>query len=272
MAQGTGDGATGAGPSFPLTQTPEAEATGRGGFLSVDLLHYDTPDGFNEWTDIKGDTEKMVSHHIRTVTVQLTEVYHAFALAHALNRTLIMPRVQCWCIQNWFENPLCRLPGDLHTRFPLVCPADFLFDMNKLYSVEVQGVRVPIREYSFLDNPRRPRDAPLVVTVDAALTFSAQYSEAGHALKVPANADDADLAKALAPYQAKYARIHIAAPPSTVLRAIRSKAKRDAFDTVMKQLPVEWCCRPDVVVKAHSELPLRHQFEMLPSMTKPSEA
>ena len=28
--------------------------------------------------------------------------------------------------------------------------------MSKLYSVEVRGQRVPIREYSFLDNPRTP--------------------------------------------------------------------------------------------------------------------
>ena len=38
---------------------------------------------------------------------------------------------------NWFENPLCRLPGELTTQFPLNCPADFVFDMNKLYALEV---------------------------------------------------------------------------------------------------------------------------------------
>ena len=34
-----------------------------------------------------------VSHHLTSLEAQLTEVYHAFALAYTLNRTLIMPRV-----------------------------------------------------------------------------------------------------------------------------------------------------------------------------------
>ena len=34
-----------------------------------------------------------VSHHLASLEAQLTEVYHAFALAYTLNRTLIMPRV-----------------------------------------------------------------------------------------------------------------------------------------------------------------------------------
>ena len=49
-----------------------------------------------------------VSFHLSALESQLTEVYHAFALAWVLNRTLVMPRIKCWCIQNWFENPLCR--------------------------------------------------------------------------------------------------------------------------------------------------------------------
>lgn len=43
-------------------------------------------------------------------------------------------QMKCFCIQNWFENPLCRLPGEPLTKFPLspACPADFMFEMEKL--------------------------------------------------------------------------------------------------------------------------------------------
>eukprot|EP00955_Chlamydomonas_euryale_P071680 361168-Chlamydomonas_euryale.AAC.8 len=33
-----------------------------------------TPEGFNEWRDVKEDTEKMVSHHLTHVAAQLSEV------------------------------------------------------------------------------------------------------------------------------------------------------------------------------------------------------
>lgn len=61
----------------------------------------------------------------------------------------------CHCIHNWFESPRCRLPGEPYTKLPLTCPADFVFDMPKLYEgLIVMGRRINIREYSFLDNPR----------------------------------------------------------------------------------------------------------------------
>eukprot|EP00955_Chlamydomonas_euryale_P071678 361168-Chlamydomonas_euryale.AAC.6 len=33
------------------------------------------------------------------VCLECAQVYHAFVLAHLLNRTLVLPRVKCWCIQ-----------------------------------------------------------------------------------------------------------------------------------------------------------------------------
>ena len=66
--------------------------------------------------------------------------------------------MKCYCIQNWFENPQCRLPGEPHTLFPLTpaCPADFIFNMDALASFNLSGRGVPFREFSFLDNERTP--------------------------------------------------------------------------------------------------------------------
>lgn len=68
---------TSSGSSFPLTATPEAESSGRAGFLSVDLSPTSLPEGYNEWRNIENDTAKMVMHHLDAVERQLAEVYQA---------------------------------------------------------------------------------------------------------------------------------------------------------------------------------------------------
>lgn len=68
--------------------------------------------------------------------------------------------MKCFCIQNWFENPQCRLPGEPHTRFPIYpgCPADYVFNMEALVSLNMSGRHVAYREFSFLDNERTPSE------------------------------------------------------------------------------------------------------------------
>ena len=51
--------------------------------------------------------------------------------------------------------PLSLLP---HSFLTLSSPLTLNPKMNKLYSVEVRGRRVPIREHSFLVNPRTSED------------------------------------------------------------------------------------------------------------------
>jgi hypothetical protein len=43
------------------------------------------------------------------------------ALALALNRTFVLPRLQCHCYKNWFANDACRLPGDKQSILPFTC-------------------------------------------------------------------------------------------------------------------------------------------------------
>jgi hypothetical protein len=69
---------TSSGSSFPLTASPEAESSGRAGFLSVDLSPISMPEGYNAWRNIEVDTAKMVTHHLEAVGRQLVEVYHAW--------------------------------------------------------------------------------------------------------------------------------------------------------------------------------------------------
>lgn len=54
---------------------------------------------------------------------QLRQLYYAFALAFAADRILVLPKLTCHCIHNWFETQQCRLPGDKTSRLPFTCPA-----------------------------------------------------------------------------------------------------------------------------------------------------
>lgn len=62
--------------------------------------------------------------HNRAVDFQLQQLWHAMGLALALNRTLLMPRMLCFCVRGWFANDACRLPGDKVSMLPFNCTGD----------------------------------------------------------------------------------------------------------------------------------------------------
>ncbi len=55
---------------------------------------------------------------------QLQQMYRVMAVAAALNRTLVFPRMRCYCFKNWFMSEQCRIPGDRVTQFPMDCALD----------------------------------------------------------------------------------------------------------------------------------------------------
>eukprot|EP00965_Chrysotila_dentata_P262239 6214509-Pleurochrysis_carterae.AAC.7 len=74
-----------------------------------------------------------------------------------------MPRMTCWCDRYWWLLENCRFPGvsaEAHP-MPFHCPFDHLYDLEKWVHSDV-----PMREYSFLENPRvRAEDRLDVVRV-----------------------------------------------------------------------------------------------------------
>jgi hypothetical protein len=62
--------------------------------------------------------------HNRAIDQQLQQLYHALGLALALNRTLLMPAMSCFCARGWYPNDACRLPGDKLSRLPFRCAGD----------------------------------------------------------------------------------------------------------------------------------------------------
>ncbi len=53
---------------------------------------------------------------------QMRDLYYALWIAYLADRVLVLPRLQCHCVHNWFETQRCRLPGDNVTRLPFTCP------------------------------------------------------------------------------------------------------------------------------------------------------
>jgi hypothetical protein len=55
------------------------------------------PAGFNQWPS----TYKMAQFHMAAMAFQMAQLYHGFALALALNRSLVMPPLLCYCARHW---------------------------------------------------------------------------------------------------------------------------------------------------------------------------
>ncbi|KAG2492009.1 hypothetical protein HYH03_009739 [Edaphochlamys debaryana] len=241
-------------------------------FVSYDVVPITDPPGYNDWND----TEAMVSFHLDALDRQLTDAWHGIALAGLLNRTLILPKMKCYCIQNWFENPLCRLPGEPLTKFPLqpACPADFIFNMDPLMQMQVQGHTVPVREFSFLDNERTPavvKDQPLIVTADPAATAASgpAASPEGPRLTIPSGLPSDRLLATLAPFLGTSApgagpgagdppkRLHFT-NPRLAFGGWAEQGTADAYQAMVDELPIRWCCRPIRVAQQHGKT--EHHF------------
>ncbi|KXZ54677.1 hypothetical protein GPECTOR_4g743 [Gonium pectorale] len=232
--------------------------------VSYDVLPIQDPEGFNDWND----TEAMVMTHLTALDSQLTDTWHGFALAALLNRTVILPKMKCYCIQNWFENPQCRLPGEPHTRFPLspACPADFIFNMDDLSRLTVHGRRLGWREFSFLDNERTPEEVknrPLVVTAKAGAAGA--FLE-GSTLTIPAGLTSDQLSQILLPYVRPAAgappprRVHFT-NPRLAFGGWTDPRAAEEYDAAVLHLGVRWCCRPEKVAKAAGK-ELHHQLQV----------
>lgn len=125
--------------------------------------YYDSPGGFLSFEpsipkSLLLDGEHTVESHFSLVNYQIKQIRSALAIASLLNRTLVMPPLWCRLDRLWFPHPGV-LVGSM-TRQPFLCPLDHIFEVNvmlKELSKEEFGPGINIREYSFFDNPRMPK-------------------------------------------------------------------------------------------------------------------
>ena len=75
----------------------------------------------------------------------------ALGLAIALNRTLIMPRMLCYCDNIWKEMKHCRVGGAFGMTLPFDCPADHIINLPRWFQGDLP---IQFREPGFLTDPR----------------------------------------------------------------------------------------------------------------------
>lgn len=93
--------------------------------------------------------------HIALVEMQLRQMRSAFALAFALKRKLVLPKVWCGFDKGWYSMASGRskgiFPGGPGWAVPIAnCPLDHYLEPSMLEPVTY------LREYSFLENVRTP--------------------------------------------------------------------------------------------------------------------
>ncbi|KAG2439915.1 hypothetical protein HYH02_010544 [Chlamydomonas schloesseri] len=160
------------------------------------------------WADHSAkNNSAMKRYHFRGLDMQLESVWPAVRVAAVTNRSLIVPKLACYCDKYWTELDKCRVPGAGQTRIPFLCPMDHVLDpifMNDKISPQPWPLRW--REHSFLDNPRCPdwvRQSRVTFISSPTATKPVEkwvVQEGGLVVVVPANLTQAGIKDLLKPY------------------------------------------------------------------------
>lgn len=100
------------------------------------------------------------ARHLALVATQMAAVRDAWALAQALGRTLLMPRLVCGYDRYWAGMPEGKIPGSALTLPIWSCPMDHLFELERWPTPEAT-----FREWSLLHNERTPESVKRSVSV-----------------------------------------------------------------------------------------------------------
>lgn len=195
------------------------------------------------------------------------QVYRAFALSLALNRTLVLPRLKCYCYKNWFMTEQCKIPGDRATSFPFHCTLDQWARPKVLYKgFGLSGANFTFREWTFLSNPRtngslmrsrrvlRPFAAP--ASADASASSSADAAQLLRrgpkgGLQLAQNLSFEQL-RSVAPALQGFRLVHV--PNVTAaFRGFDSPRLRSQFEGWLNNVATQWCCRLESESKKHNQ-------------------
>ena len=98
-----------------------------------------------------------MDEHEFHLTSAATQVRQLLSVAVATNRTVVMPKLMCYCDRYWGPLQRCRLPGATRLVLPFVCPLDHIFEPFHFDDKPEQfGPPIAYREHSFFENDRTP--------------------------------------------------------------------------------------------------------------------
>lgn len=163
------------------------------------------------WADFeKKNASEMKAYHYRGLDTQLEPVWPAMSIAAVFNRTIIVPRLACYCDRYWTDLDKCRVPGAFQERIPFQCPMDHVLD--PFFMVDAASTHVVRwRESSFLDNPRCPatvKRSRLTIYTTKPVKAGAPVKpieryivqEGGAVVMLPGNLSQAALKEVMQPY------------------------------------------------------------------------
>jgi hypothetical protein len=201
-----------------LTYDPEIRAD----FFPPNIDAQDAPAGFFTW-----------KRHWLLVQHQLKQLKSAAALARALNRTLVLPRMASACECFFYPGKDCVIEGH-RVRLPHVMPTDHWLRPNGL-------ARLPHREPGFLQNPRFPRaDLEGAKTLEVCVAGISTCGSHDGGGRVPAHSKD-DVVRLAMHTHADSAVVRVVRPLE-VFGGFVQEADGRALEDVLSGALGAWCC------------------------------
>jgi hypothetical protein len=183
----------------------------------------EAPEGYYTW-----------QKHWKLMQAQLQQLRAALAMAKALGRVLVLPRMACSCQCFFYPGRNCVIEGH-RVRLPHVCPTDHWLRPGRL--------QLPHREPGFLDNPRLPAAVRDDVATVAPCEAASAAADAPGCLKP--GLGDAALRAALQPHAAKRVLRLEGGSVAPLWGGFAAKADGDAFEAATAGVLGAWCCLKD---------------------------
>jgi arabinosyltransferase len=191
--------------------------------------------------------------HFDLVHRQLRSIGAGLALAAALNRTLVLPRLWCGADRWWQPFLGGSIPGTARpARLPFRCPADHVLDLaamgdgGRRLDARHYGPPIPFREAGLLLNPRFPA-AHRAPGPGGTLTVVVGGGEGNTSttttLSIPPGLDDAGLRAALAPV-ASTPVLHFPDPAAAMAGGFVDPGDAARFARRLAASTDLWCCVP----------------------------
>lgn len=207
----------------------------KGNFLSFDTA---LPE------EVLNGIENAVDRHVAAVSFYYLSIRNALAIAHILNRTLILPPFTCYCDKYWWSlTEPCRMPGVDEDPPYSPCPLDHVLNLPAWSSS-----RFAIREHSFLENPQVPaffkkaRKSIAVVPRPARGTASLQSLAKD---SIPANALDFEIQRLLGRLsRTRVLHLETSADAFCRFKALERNVDFDSRTLGAGLFEEEWCCLP----------------------------
>lgn len=210
--------------------------------------YYNAPGGVISYRssipqDLLSNGSHTIENHFKLVNYQIKQIRDALAIASVLNRTLVIPALWCHLDRLWFGHPGV-LPGT-KTDQPFLCPLDHVFEVNRMLEdldAHIFGPSINFREYSFLNNPRLPKQVKQSrVKVKLCKKGSEGCGEEVDGnFKLPKNSTEVEIFTALS----KYSDVKILefSSMTAVFSGFENKDREAKFRARVKRYTGIWCC------------------------------